>query len=31
MYYYCILKKNMYLCNVFEKQTVTQVNQACQN
>lgn len=31
MYYYCVLKNYMYLCNVIEKQTVTQVNQACQN
>ena len=31
MYMYCVLKNNMYLCSVIEKQKVTQVNQACQN
>lgn len=31
MYNYCILKNIMYLRNVIEKQTVIQVNQACQN
>lgn len=31
MYNYCMIKNIMHLCSVIEKQTVTQVNQACQN